>query len=99
MRSSDAHAIATQDLLDEMGCELREYDWPDRWYIGSDRRMLAPGEKVLNLLSIRGTTARHSWLTPTSHRAPLQRSHQPLVMIPPAQMRTMLSPHQAWARS
>ncbi len=38
--------MLSQDLLDEMGCKLREYDWPDYWYIGSERRMLAPGEKV-----------------------------------------------------
>ena len=29
-----------------MGCQLREYDWPDYWYIGAERRMLAPGEKA-----------------------------------------------------
>ena len=38
--------MRSQDLLDEMGCKLREYDWPDYWYIGSERRMLVPGEKV-----------------------------------------------------
>lgn len=35
-----------QDLLKEMGCELREYPWPDYWYFGKERRMMGSAEKV-----------------------------------------------------
>lgn len=35
-----------QDLLEEMGCTLREYAWPDYWYFGKEHRMMGSAEKA-----------------------------------------------------
>ena len=29
-----------------MGCELREYSWPDYWYVGSEDRLFDSSIKV-----------------------------------------------------
>ena len=33
-------ALNLQAVLDDMGCKLREYAWPDHWYFGNDRRLV-----------------------------------------------------------
>lgn len=30
---------APQTILEEIGCQLREFAWPDRWYYGKQQRM------------------------------------------------------------
>lgn len=48
-----------QDILEEMGCTLREYAWPDYWYFGKERRMMGSAEKasVFEPLSHQSDTA------------------------------------------
>lgn len=35
-----------QRLLEEVGCQTREYEWPDYWYFGDERSLIKDGEKV-----------------------------------------------------
>lgn len=35
-----------QTMLDEMKCGIKEYDWPDWWYFGKERRFLHAPEEV-----------------------------------------------------
>ena len=44
--SGPTNVACGQDLVDEMGCELREYSWPDYWYVGSEDRLFDSNIKV-----------------------------------------------------
>ncbi|KAK9823039.1 hypothetical protein WJX81_001999 [Elliptochloris bilobata] len=37
-----------KSLLDEVGCQLRELEWPDHWYFGAERRLVGPGAQSLS---------------------------------------------------
>lgn len=37
---------AAQGLLQEINCNLREFEWPDRWFFENDRRLVKDDEKV-----------------------------------------------------
>lgn len=39
-----------QSLLEEVGCHVRELQWPDHWYFGSERRLVGPGVQVRKVL-------------------------------------------------
>ena len=49
-------ALNVQAVLDEMGCQLREYAWPDHWYFGRDRRLVDSRYEV--------HSSRASWCGP-----------------------------------
>lgn len=36
-----------------MGCELREYSWPDYWYVGSEDRLFDSNIKVSEAVNLR----------------------------------------------
>ncbi|KAK9823038.1 hypothetical protein WJX81_001999 [Elliptochloris bilobata] len=38
-----------KSLLDEVGCQLRELEWPDHWYFGAERRLVGPGAQDAEL--------------------------------------------------
>lgn len=38
--------LFVQEMLDEMQCEVKEYDWPDLWYFGKERQFLQASEKA-----------------------------------------------------
>ena len=40
------HALLGQDLVDEMGCQLREFSWPDYWYVGREGRLFDSNTEV-----------------------------------------------------
>ena len=35
-----------QTMLDEMQCRIKEFEWPDRWYFGKERRLLKVPEQA-----------------------------------------------------
>jgi len=48
--------LCTQEMLDEMQCGIQQYDWPDWWYFGKERRFLhAPEEASHSQHSVSGT--------------------------------------------
>ena len=50
-----------QAMLDEMQCEIKEYDWPDRWYFGKKRQFLkAPDQASGKSMSIQLYTKTES---------------------------------------
>ncbi len=48
--------LCTQEMLDEMQCGIKQYDWPDWWYFGKERRFMhAPEEASHSQHSVSGT--------------------------------------------
>ena len=43
--SSD-FAACMQRILEELGCQTREYEWPDYWYFGDERQLITDAEEV-----------------------------------------------------
>ena len=47
LQAKELTAVARgQDLVEEMGCELREYSWPDYWYVGRENKLFDSNIKV-----------------------------------------------------
>lgn len=47
-----------QTMLDEMQCGIKEYNWPDRWYMGKKRRFLKAPEQASDTASANPYTQR-----------------------------------------
>ena len=41
---------AVQRILEEIGCQCQEYEWPDYWYFGNERLLIRPGDQVTSAL-------------------------------------------------
>ena len=41
---------AVQRILEEIGCQCQEYEWPDYWYFGKERLLIRPGDQVTSAL-------------------------------------------------
>ena len=41
---------AVQRILEEVGCQCQEYEWPDYWYFGKERLLIRPGDQVTSAL-------------------------------------------------
>ncbi len=35
-----------QRILEEVGCQTREYEWPDYWYFGEERQLIKDPDEV-----------------------------------------------------
>ena len=35
-----------QRIIEEVGCQTREFDWPDYWYFGDRRLLVKDAEEV-----------------------------------------------------
>lgn len=35
-----------QRIIEEVGCQTREYEWPDYWYFGEERLLIKDAEEV-----------------------------------------------------
>ena len=43
---------AVQRILEEIGCQCQEYEWPDYWYFGKERLLIRPGDQVTCALMV-----------------------------------------------
>ena len=41
--------LCAQEMLDEMQCGIQQYDWPDWWFFGKERRFLHAPEEASHI--------------------------------------------------
>ncbi|CAK0783395.1 hypothetical protein CVIRNUC_006594 [Coccomyxa viridis] len=74
-------------ILEEIGCQCQEYEWPDYWYFGNERLLIRPGnqdedlQRVHELFASVGKTAPPRTDISAMHWLKMQNANSRMVAI------------------